>query len=211
VSSRFASATNETASARTTLRLFIACALDFASGFVRAHDGLGTFSWASNSYDGVGRFGGIDVAEETIDVIAKPVKMKLSGVDSGLVATTMTEEYQGRSATLYFGLVNPDTNVLFDTPETLWDGLMDQMSISLGQATGEITLNCEHRLRAEPCIARYTDADQQKRYSGDRFFDVQGKIQGFRGTWGAKGVANDLKGGGHYDFRGRQGYVWVPD
>jgi hypothetical protein len=213
---RFVSGTNETAAAQSTVRLFVAVALDFASGMVRAHDGLGTITWSSNSYEGVGRFGGIDLTEETIDIIAKPVGLQISGVDSALVATALTEVYQGRQATVYFGLVNPETNVLVDTPEVLWEGRMDRMNIKLRASTGEITLSCEHRLRREPRIARYTHADLQIAYSGDRFFDLVPKIAGFRGTWGAKGVSNDLASrSGRYVVTGRKGpaptYTWVED
>jgi hypothetical protein len=213
VTGRFVSAANEAAADRSTVRIFIACDLDFASGHVRAHDGLGVLTWGSNDYDGVGRFGGIELAEETIDVIAKAVRMSLSGVDSSLMTTAMTEEYQGRQAILYFGLVDHQTNQLIDTPEILWEGLMDQMGVKLAQGTGAISLSCEHRLRREPRIARYTDADQQLAYPTDRFFDLLGKIQGFRGTWGATGVANDggTSPSGHWVNHGKAGRWWVAD
>jgi hypothetical protein len=134
----------------------------------------------------VGQFGGIEIAEESIDLIAMPLKMKLSGVDASLVATAMDEVYQGRQATLYFGLVDTNTHQLIDTPEVLWEGMMDQMSVNLADGVGEINLSCEHRLRREPRIARYTHEDMQLQYAGDRFFDLLPAIAGYRGKWGAK-------------------------
>jgi hypothetical protein len=191
---RFASTANQSEAANSAIRLFIACDLDFISGHVRAHDGLGTINFGGFDYLGVGSFGGIEIAEESISVIAKPVTISLSGVDPALVATAVTEAYQGRSATIYLGMINAQTNALIDTPETLWEGRMDVMTVSLGPETGSIKLNCEHRLRREPRIARYTDADQQIAHPGDNFFNLIGKIPGFKGTWGTEGVAND--GGG---------------
>jgi hypothetical protein len=188
---RYVNGTNQTEGDKTRVGLFIACALDFSSGFIRAHDGLGTINFSSNDYLGVGKFGGIAAVEESIDVIARPVTLTLSGVDSGLVSTATTETYQGRTATLYMGFVDLDSNAVIATPETLWEGRMNQMSISMNKGGGSITLSCEHRLRNVPRIGRYTDADEKLAYSGDRFFDLVPKIQGFRGTWGAKGVAND--------------------
>jgi len=188
---RVASTTNATELAKPNIRIFVAVDLDFASGHVRAHDGVGTINFGGNTYDGIGRFGGIDIAEESISVVAKPVTLTISGVDSFLVATAITEQYQGRTATIYLGLLDLDTQQLLDTPETLWEGRMDVMTVQLGPESGSIKLNCEHRLRREPRIARYTDADQQLAYSGDVFFNLIGKIQSFKGTWGAKGVAND--------------------
>jgi hypothetical protein len=213
VSDRFVSSANRTASERPSVRLFVAADLDFPSGHVRAHDGIGTMTFGGYDYEGVGRFGGIDLLEETIDLIATGVKLSLSGLDSDLVQTAMDEDvYQGRAVVLHFGLVDNDTNQLIDTPEILWEGHMDQMSISLDHGMGSINLTCEHRLRSEPRIARYTDADQHLAYPGDRFFDLVPKIAGYRGKWGAFDVVGDGSGrSGHYEFRGRRGRVWVWD
>jgi hypothetical protein len=191
--SRFASALNEAAAAGNSVKLFVACDLDFASGHVRAHDGIGSISWGGDSYDGLGKFGGIEVADESIDLIARPLKLTLSGVPEAslpapLVATALDEVYQGRSAILYLGLWNDTTGALIDTPEILWEGFMDHMIVTLAEGSGAIALNCEHRLRREPRIARYTDADQQLAYSGDRFFDLVPKIAGFKGKWGSKDI-----------------------
>ena len=188
---RVASSTNNTALQAQNIRLFIAADLDFVSGHVRAHDGIGDVTFSGNTYSGIGKFAGIDVAEESINVIAKPVVLTISGIDSSIIATAVTEQYQGRTATLYLGLQDVDTGALLDTPEVLWEGRMDVMTVQLGPSTGSVKLNCEHRLRREPRIARYTDADQQLAYSGDLFFNLVGKILGFKGTWGNKGVAND--------------------
>jgi hypothetical protein len=195
---RFDSALNEAAAARSSVKLFIACDLDFSSGHVRAHDGIGTIAWGGNSYDGLGKFGGIEVAEESIDLIARPVRLSLSGVPeaslpAALVSTALDEVYQGRSAILYLGLADNDTNELVDTPEILWEGMMDQMAVRLSEGSGSISLNCEHRLRRAPRIARYTNEDQQLIYPGDRFFDLVPKIAGYKAKWGARDVAVNIR------------------
>lgn len=171
--------------------MFIACDLDFASGHVYANDGYTNVTWGGHTYSGVGIFAGIEVAEEALDIIAKPVTLSLSGVDSTLLTTLRTEVYQGRTVTLYVGFVDETTGLTVDTPEILWEGRMNQMSASWDGSDASIKLSCEHRLRREPRIARYTHADQQMANAGDRFFDLVGKIPGFRGTWGAAGVANN--------------------
>ena len=205
---RYASTTNQAEGDKSSIRLFIAVDLDFPSGHVRAHDGVGTINWGGNDYLGVGRFGGIEVAEETIDVVAKPLVLTLSGVDPALVATATGEKYQGRTGTVYLGFIDSVSNVLMDTPEMLWEGRMDQMVVSLSEATGSIRLSCEHRLRREPRIARYTDADQKIAYPTDRFFDLIGKINGFKGTWGAKGVVNSGESLYASAYQGYNGYGW---
>lgn len=184
---RVVSVLNQAALDLRDVVMFIAVDLDFPTGHVYVHDGIGTYSFGGHDYLGVGKFGGVEVAEESLEVIAKPVTLSLSGVDSEIIATAMDNDvYQGRDVVIYLGLVNKNTLALVDTPETLWEGRMDQMSIKFGANEASVTLNCEHRLRREPRIARYTDADQQISYPGDRFFDYVGKIPGFAGNWGGR-------------------------
>jgi hypothetical protein len=186
--SRFLSANNEAASTRSSVRIFVACDLDFTSGHLYAHDGIGSMLWGGNEYLGLGQFGGIDLEEESIEVIARPVRLTLSGVDPPLLLSALDgdDPYQGRPATLYFGLCDNDTNQLIDTPEILWDGVMDRMEVGLWKGRGEIVLSCEHRLRTAPRIARYTHEDEQIAYPGDRFFDLMPTIAGYVGKWGAR-------------------------
>jgi hypothetical protein len=210
---RFVDANNATEAAKTAIRMFVAVSLDFTSGIVRAHDGIGPLTWGGNTYQGVGSFGGIETVEESVEIVARPLKLTLSGVDAGLVSTTMTETYQGRAVTVYTGFINTETNALIGTPETAWEGRMNQMSLSVSAGAATITLTCEHRLRREPRIARYTDQDQQLLFSGDRFFDLIPSIKGFIAKWGDRDaawqsvgapvvdVANRTPGGGFRTYR----------
>jgi hypothetical protein len=123
--------------------------------------------------------------------------LTLSGVESGLVSTVMTEPYQGRTVTLYLGLLAEDMTFVA-TPEELWSGRIDTMSISLDQNAATISVACEYRLRKEPVIARYTDTDQRLAFAGDRFFDLTQKIPQFKATWGDKPNSYGGYGGGGY-------------
>lgn len=204
---RIVSVLNAAAVAERDVRLFVAVALDFAAGAVYAHDSVGSIEFGGNTYVGVGTFGGIELAEESLEIVAKPITLKLSGVDAANIGTAMdATEYQGRDVTVYLGLQNLSTNTLIDTPEILWEGRMDQMVVSLKPGEASITLRCEHRLRREPLIARYTDVDQQLLYSGDRFFEHVPKIAGFRGKWGAlftgQQFLDNMTGGVHRGARG---------
>jgi len=87
---------------------------------------------------------------------------------------------------LYLGFVNSATGALLDTPETIWEGRMNQMTFNIDKGSAVIELTCEHRLRREPRIARYTDEDQRQAFSGDRFFDLTYAIPGFVSKWGSR-------------------------
>jgi len=193
---RFADSANQTEAAKQSVKMFVAVALDFSSGFVRAHDGIGTITWGGNDYLRLGQFGGIEAAQESVEVISRAISLTLSGVDSSLISTAMTETYQNRTATVYLGFLNSDTNALIGTPETAWEGRMNQMSISSTAGAATIRLTCEHRLRREPRIARYTNEDQQLLFAGDRFFDLVYSIKGFVAKWGDRDATYSGGGGG---------------
>jgi hypothetical protein len=198
--SRFVSATNATEADKLSIIAVVLADLDFASGIVRVHDGSGSIVWSGNTYLGAGQFAGVDVIDENIDIVARGIKLTLSGVDSTFVTPTMTEVYQNRPVTLYLGFLNSITNALIDTPETVWEGRMNQMSFRIDKGVAVIELTCEHRLRREPRVARYTDEDQRVIFSGDRFFNLMYAIQGFIGKWGARDAA--YGGGGRPVFPG---------
>lgn len=185
---RIVSADNATEADKLSVVVVVMAELDFASGISRIHDGSGNLSFGGNTFYGAGQFGGVDVIDENIDFVARGIKLTLSGVDSVFVTPTMTEVYQNRPVTLYLGFVNQATGALVATPETIWEGRMNQMSFSISNGSAVIELTCEHRLRREPRIARYTDQDQKLAYSGDSFFSLTYAIQGFVSRWGSRDI-----------------------
>lgn len=185
---RIVSADNATEADKLSVVVVVMAELDFASGISRIHDGSGNLSFGGNTFYGAGQFGGVDVIDENIDFVARGIKLTLSGVDSVFVTPTMTEVYQNRPVTLYLGFVNQATGALVATPETIWEGRMNQMSFSISNGSAVIELTCEHRLRREPRIARYTDQDQKLAYPGDKFFELTYAIPGFVSRWGSRDV-----------------------
>jgi hypothetical protein len=51
-------------------------ALDFPSGYLYVHNGVGTYTFGGNDYLGVGAFGSIDTIEETTSLNSRPVNCK---------------------------------------------------------------------------------------------------------------------------------------
>lgn len=201
--SRFFSAANTTEAAKPKLRLRILVDLDFSTGMVRAHDGVGPLIFAGNTYTGTGVLGGIDAVTEDLTGIARQVRLTLSGVDASLVSETMDEVYQNRNVTIYIGIMGADSGDFVADPEVIWEGRMDTMSIAREIDGATITLSCEPRLRREPRVARYTNEDQQIDYSGDRFLDLVHTIKGFVSKVGQREVRYGSDGGGDSRLRRR--------
>lgn len=145
--------------------------LDFASGPFRAWTGLGQLDWAGMSFEGVGSLGAVGEIEETTEIRAVRLTLVLSPVPQEVVDIALAERsFRLRTARLWGGLLDAE-GVFVADPFPLWAGLMDTMEVVDG-AEPRVSLSCESRLvdleRAE--VRRYTDADQQAEYPGDRFF-----------------------------------------
>lgn len=168
--SRDLAAANETAATQSKVPIPIHFAeLDFESGFVRAHTALGTITWGGYDWLGVGKLGNVSTIEESAELSRRTTTYTLGGVPSDLISVVLGENYQGRPAKLYLGFLNPTTGQLVADPDLLDQGKMDISDIEEG-ATCTVSITAESRVAAwdRPVIRRYTNAEQQARFPGDK-------------------------------------------
>ncbi len=156
----------------------ILCELDFATGAFRVWSGLGTLNWAGRSFEGIGDIGAMGEVEETVELRAVRLTLALSPVPQEVIDIALSERsYRLRPARVWLALLDEDGAFVAD-PFPLWAGIMDTMEVVDG-AEPRVTLACESRLvdleRAE--VRRYTDADQQAEFPGDRFFEFVPALQ----------------------------------
>ena len=149
--------------------------------------GYGNLIYNSTTYLGLGTFGSISPVEETTDLAARGISMKLSGVPTANVALALTENYQGRDCAIMFGAISPTAGTLISSPVTIFSGRMDVMQLSDDGQTADITMTAESRLmdfkRAREI--RYTDEEQQQLYSGDVGLEFVNDIQEKPIYWGS--------------------------
>ena len=183
--------TNALNSSHVNLLMFAKLEFDSATSYV--HNGIGTYTWGSQDWLGVGDLGTISKVEEGLDVSPYAITLTLSGLpDAGLVATALTENYYKRPATIYLGLLDDD-DVLIDTPIQIWSGFMDQMNLSIGADGGDtVQLIAESELAIfdKSNDLMYTNTSQQNRYSGDLFFNFIHKIPDQKIKWGQSGLGS---------------------
>ena len=160
---------------------------DFPSGFVYAHSGVGDILFNANTYKGVGQLGKVSVIEETNELKPTVIKVELSGVDPALISVALNDNIQGRSAEMYLAFLD-DQHQVIGTPVGPWSGRMDIMSGELGNKTATIQLEVESRLAdwERPRMRRYTDADQQQQYPGDKGLEFVNEMQEKEIQWGPK-------------------------
>jgi hypothetical protein len=168
---------------------------DFPSGAVRAWTGYGDLIWDSNTYAGVGTFGGVDRIDEGTDQAARGVVFTLSGIPSALIAIALADAYQGRTCSLWLGAMDANNAIIAD-PYLFFSGRMDVMEIEDSGDTATIRLTGENRLidlnRAR--ARRYTHEDQQIDYAGDLGLEYVTGLQDKKIYWGVGG--NGFPAGG---------------
>ena len=166
------------------IEVFYAVDLAFDSGNMRLWTGYGDKTINSQTYTGTGNLLTIDGLEEASDLSARGTTLTLSGLDSTIVSYALTEEYQGRLVTIYWGVGSETVEV--------FSGYMDKMTIQDAGDNATIGLSVESRLitleRAN--VRRYTSESHAgvrtaKGLTGaDTFFDWVTKLQDKQIVWG---------------------------
>jgi hypothetical protein len=160
--------------------------IDFDSGAVRLHDGWGDITWDSQTWSGIGDFGGISGVQESPDGGARTVTLRISGVDTANVVSALDRtDYKGRTVEIYVGVCDADGDLL-DDPDLMWRGSADVASVTMDKNTAEIELQCENELAdlVEPNLSRFSDEDHQLRYPGDLFFEHMPQMIDRNVKWG---------------------------
>jgi hypothetical protein len=147
-----------------TALLFIQ--LDFDSGAVRVTNLAHDIAWNGSTWTGAGQVGSVDAMIEGDASSAQGMAFTLTGIPPAMVALTMTEQYQGRRARVWFGTIA--AGALVADPVLVFSGRMDNMQVNLGNSA-EIRVNAESRLVdfERPRIRRYNHEDQIAQVPGD--------------------------------------------
>lgn len=171
--------------ARPVVRPALLAELTFVSQTLRVWTGIGSITLAGQLWSGLGEFGRVSAVEETVDLRAAGATLQLSGVPADLIATVSTEPLQGRSARLLLVFLDAAGQPV-GPPAVLFHGRMDTVEILDGAAEAVIALTVENRLRdlERPRLRRYTDADQQAAFPGDRGFAFVPALQELEILWG---------------------------
>jgi len=156
------------------------------SGTSRMWTGVGTKRIRGVDWYGVGDLASISAIEETLELKAAGISISLSGVSAEWLSVALSEPYQGRTVNIYYGLFDENWNKKIE-PYSLWSGELDVFSIDEGVDTSVITVTAESILvdLENPRVRRYTDADQQSEYPGDKGLEFVTAIQDNEVQWGS--------------------------
>ncbi|MBL3577701.1 hypothetical protein [Rhodovulum visakhapatnamense] len=165
-----------------TLGLLVRCRFD--SGDVAMVTGIGRVTWDGVTYVGAGQALSIGEAGATSEDDIPGLSITLSGLDPEVIARAELEEFQRRRVTVLLGLFDGEGQI--ETADVLWEGIADTMESDDSPDAATTTLSMEPRSmelgRKYPFY--YLPEDQQRRFPGDRFFDLVQAIQNREDTWG---------------------------
>ena len=159
--------------------------LAFASGDLNLWSGLGTLLFDDDTYTGAGDLIALGVIDETETLSANAAQLSLSGVPASLISLALTEEYQGRAATIWLGALSDD-GTLIVSPYQLFKGFMDVMQFRDEGDTATFILTVENELIAleRASLRRYTPEDQAIDGVADTGFDQVVSLQDIQIVWG---------------------------
>lgn len=139
--------------------------LDFASGAVRVHSGVGNLTFAAETYVGVGLLGAIADIEETTDGSSNTCDLTLQ-TDSSFLALALTESggARGRAGKVWLGAYDLTTGALIDDPMLRYSGVISHVSHEENGQTGSIRVSLvdETGDQERARVRYYNMADQQR-------------------------------------------------
>lgn len=170
-----------TALGQTVIRPAYLVDLDTTAGHVRAWSGIGSLLWGgspANEFTGVGELGSISVINETRDIRAEGIVIRLSGIPADMVALALNEAQPGRTVLVYTAMFT-EAGVLIVDPYLSFSGLTDSVTMVEGGDGSTIEIACESELIRRIQHAnetRYTHDDQQVRFPGDLGFEFNEQL-----------------------------------
>ncbi|MEC4724513.1 hypothetical protein HWQ46_02995 [Shewanella sp. D64] len=168
--------------------------LDFESGWLRCHSGVGDAIWQEHTFKGTGVLGKVGAVKQGSKVQPHRLRFTLSGIPKELAAVALGEKYQNRHGALYLAALDPYSNIV--AVDTLFAGRMDVMNVRIANpSTIQLDLNSRGVDWKNSRNRRYTHADQISRYRDDNFFEFVSQMAEKEIHWGVPGKVVGGSGG----------------
>lgn len=168
----------------SSLRPVLMVVMEFDLATTRIWNGVGDLVVGADTFVGVGGLISVGPIEETANVRAAGINLNVTGVDSDKISIALSEEYQGRIATVWLGFMD-SSNDYIDRVQ-VFKGRLDVMNIEESGPIANISVSVENILISLERIRerRFTDEDQKSQFAGDRGFEFVTSLQQQDIPWG---------------------------
>jgi hypothetical protein len=173
-----------TALSGETVRVIYLVKLVFDGGTIAWNTGHRDIVYGGTTFTGLGEMTSIAAAKEEPGVSASSISVGISGIKSEIISLLLSEPYINRPAYIYYTLLDDQDKVITGDPVLLFRGSMDSINGEQGASAG-FTVEIKSRLAdwERPRRNRYSDAEQQKLYPGDKGFEFVGQMEQARIIW----------------------------
>lgn len=127
-------------------------------------------------YFGLGNLGSVSAVSEGTDMDPQELSITIAGVSQTSLAGALTEPYINRPAKVMVGMLDDNDQLLSD-PFNYFVGKVDEIKVNYSKQ-GSIEIIVRDRLAdwGRPRIERYTNADQQAKYPGDKALEFVSQV-----------------------------------
>ena len=138
-----------------------------------------------NTYSPVGHLGQIEPIQEENNTTAHTVRCTLQAVGSMDLVEAMKEDMFGRPLKIYHVFLSGSLTMV-STPEAIWNGLINKVSLNFGSADKGTFLEVEADtdLRRQPPVSSYNRETMLLVSSGDTFCNFVDQIPLSKAYWG---------------------------
>lgn len=176
----------------------------FSSGYLSLHTGYGDLTFNGSTYTGAGGLLGISEVEEDTDTCSHGCRFSLNGLDAGMTAAFLQEQYQGRPVRAWLAFFNADgSQTLLADPYEFFTGRLDTASMSVDGDSAALEASAESELidLRRSREQRYTHVNMTRLNPTDKGFEFVEGIQNRAILWGKvyrEGEAGYWKRKGHW-------------
>jgi len=148
----------------------VLCRLNIPSGNLFATDHTSDLLWRGNTYKGLGSLISFGSVEETIELSAKTLEIRLGGFPPDKIDILLNEKLQSRDGFIYRCTIDLDSNTIYGDPALILRGKLDTSTIIVEEESLTIAVNLRSVLADWdiPKAVRLNDASHRTRFPFDR-------------------------------------------
>lgn len=147
--------------------------VDWPSGAVRVHTGVGDITFNSQTWSGLGKYGRIELPDESLSLANNSARLTIAGTLTSLLGE-LGANPRNKTVEVYFGCVTePSGNTLVGTPFKIFSGYVDSVEFNLNkQESGDLNSEVSVMVGTGPparagANITHSAEDQIKKYPGD--------------------------------------------